>query len=213
MAGLARIARHPLHPMLVPFPIALFAVAFLCDIARIITGTSNPYWTLAYYSIGGGLVGALLAALPGFVDYLSLSRPEVRRLGLWHMTTNSAVVLLFLFNFYLRRPSGPAATGGSKTLLLVLSSVGVALLGISGWLGGEMVYVHHAGVDDGTRPKGDAFPTHAVGFRRKNAERGTRNAKREKRKAKRETIYTVITSFSLCSATSLIRVMCWSVSF
>ena len=151
MAALARIARHPIHPMLVSFPIALFVVAFLCDIARIVTGTTSPYWTLAYYSIGGGLVGALLAALPGFVDFLSLTRSEVRRLGLWHMLTNSGVVILFLINFYLRRPSGAAAAGGGKALLVVLSSVGVALLGISGWLGGELVYVHRVGVDEGTR--------------------------------------------------------------
>jgi uncharacterized membrane protein len=140
--------------MLVSFPIALFVVAFLCDVARMVTGTTSPYWMLAYYSIGGGLVGALLAALPGFVDYLSLARAEVRRLGLWHLLMNSAVVILFLINFYLRRPSGPIATGGGKTLLLVLSSVGVALLGISGWLGGEMVYVHQAGVDQGSRGTG-----------------------------------------------------------
>jgi uncharacterized membrane protein len=152
MAISARIAGHPLHPMLVSFPIALFAVALLCDIARVVTGTSTPYWTLAYYSIGGGLAGALLAALPGFVDYLSLARSEVRRLGLWHMMANSGVVILFLVNFYLRRPSGAAAGGGGKAVLLVLSAVGVALLGISGWLGGELVYVHRVGVgvDEGT---------------------------------------------------------------
>ena len=148
--ALARIARHPLHPMLVSFPIALFAAAFLCDIARIVTGTTSPYWTLAYYSIGGGLVGALLAALPGFVDYLSLTRTEVRRLGFRHMLANSGVVILFLINFYVRRPSGAAATGGGKALPIVLSSFGVVLLGISGWLGGELVYVHRVGVDEGT---------------------------------------------------------------
>jgi uncharacterized membrane protein len=67
--------------------------------------------------------------------------------------TNSAVVILFLVNFYLRRPSGSTATGEGKTLLLILSAVGVALLGISGWIGGELVYVHRVGVDEGTRPK------------------------------------------------------------
>ena len=150
MAISARIAGHPVHPMLVSFPIALFTVAFLCDIARMVSGTSTPYWTLAYYSIGGGLVGALLAALPGFIDYLSLSRSGARRMALWHMTANSGVVTLFLINFYLRRPSGAAAAGGGKALLLVLSSIGVVLLGISGWLGGELVYVHGVGSDEGT---------------------------------------------------------------
>ena len=146
----ARIAGHPVHPMLVSFPIALFVVALLCDIARIISGTSTPYWTLAYYSIGGGLVGALLAAVPGFIDYLSLEHIRVRRLALWHMTANSGVVILFVLNFYLRRPSGAAAAGGGKGLLLALSSAGVALLGIAGWLGGELVYVYRAGVHERT---------------------------------------------------------------
>ena len=146
----ARIAGHPVHPMLVSFPIALFVVALLCDLARIISGTSTPYWTLAYYSIGGGIVGALLAALPGFIDYLSLPNTRVRRVGLWHMTANSGVVILFVINFYLRRPASAAAGGGGKGLLLVLSSAGVVLLGVAGWLGGELVYVHGAGVDERT---------------------------------------------------------------
>ena len=146
MATSARIAGHPLHPMLVSFPIALFVVALLCDVARGISGTSSPYWTLAYYSIGGGLVGALLAALPGFFDYASLARAEVRRLGRLHMIANAGVMVLFLINFYLRRPSGAAAAGGGKAMLLVLSSVGVALMGVSGWLGGELVYVHRVGI-------------------------------------------------------------------
>ena len=150
MASSARIAGHPVHPMLVSFPIALFTVAFLCDIARIVSGSSTPYWTLAYYAIGGGLVGCLLASLPGFIDYLSVTGSRVRRLGLWHMATNSGVVILFLINFYLRRPSGAAAAGGGRTLLFVLSSVGVVLLGVSGWLGGELVYVHRVGVSEGT---------------------------------------------------------------
>ena len=153
MATLARISGHPVHPMLVSFPIALFVVAFLCDVARGLSGTSTPYWTLAYYSIGGGLVGALLAALPGFVDYLSLGRTKVRRLAWWHMMANAGVFVLFVINFYLRRPSGAAAAGGNKTLLMALSSVGVALLGLSGWLGGELVYVHRVGVEEGDRLK------------------------------------------------------------
>ena len=145
MASRARVAGHPIHPMLVVFPSALFVVAFLCDLARLITGVSTPYSVLAYYSIAGGIVGALLAALPGFIDYLSLERPNLKRLGRLHMLTNSGVVLLFVINIYLRRPSGIA--GQSKALPMILSSVGIVLLGVSGWLGGEMVYVHGVGVE------------------------------------------------------------------
>jgi uncharacterized membrane protein len=137
--------------MLVSFPIALFVVALICDVVRTVTGVSSPYWTLAYYSIGAGVAGALLAALPGFIDYLSLTPPQVRRLGLKHMLINSAVVVLFTINFYLRRPSGAAAVGEREAVLLVLSSLGVALLAVSGWLGAEMVYVHGVGVQQRER--------------------------------------------------------------
>jgi uncharacterized membrane protein len=146
MARFARIAKHPVHPMLVSFPIALFIVALICDVVRAVAGVSSPYWTLAYYSIGAGVAGALLAAVPGFIDYLSLEPDQVRRLGLKHMLMNSVVVVLFVINFYLRRPSGAAAAGENQAVLLVLSLLGVALLGLSGWLGAEMVYVHGVGV-------------------------------------------------------------------
>ena len=90
---------------------------------------------------------ALLAALPGFVDYTSLRGSKVKSLGTWHMILNLTVVVLFAINFYLRTESGLDATGGSTMIPFALSLIGVVLLGISGWLGGEMVYVHGVGVD------------------------------------------------------------------
>jgi uncharacterized membrane protein len=136
--------------MLVVFPIGLFVVAFLCDIALITTGNS-VYGTVAYYTIAAGIIGALLAAVPGFIDYASLRGPRLRSIGTWHMILNLSVVVLFAINFYLRTQSGLELTGGSTTIPATLSVIGVILLGISGWLGGEMVYVHGVGVEPGGR--------------------------------------------------------------
>lgn len=145
MSTPASIARHPIHPMLIVLPLGLFITAFLCDIALLTTGNSI-YGTVAYYTIAAGIVGALLAAVPGFIDYASLRGRKVKSLGTWHMIVNLTVVVLFAINFYLRTESGLEATGGSSTIPFALSLIGVVMLGISGWLGGEMVYVHGVGV-------------------------------------------------------------------
>lgn len=142
----ASIAKHPIHPMLVVFPIALFVFAFLCDIAFLMTA-DRRYSTVAYYCIAGGIVGGVLAAVPGFIDYASLRGPEVKRKGRLHMLLNLAAVALFAVNFYLRTEPGRDMTDASMTLPFALSLVGVGLLGASGWLGGEMVYVHGVGVE------------------------------------------------------------------
>ena len=145
MAFSARILGRPIHPLVAPFPLALFVAALLCDVAWVVKGVNTPYWTLAYYCIAAGIAGGLLASIPGFIDYLSITRPVVRRLGLRHLLANSAVLILFVFNFYLRRPSGLAAAGGHKALLLLLSSAGVSLLAVSAFFGSGMVYLHGAG--------------------------------------------------------------------
>jgi uncharacterized membrane protein len=78
MASPASVAKHPLHPMLVAFPIGLWVFSLVCDIVRLFGGA--PVWsTLALYTIGGGIAGALLAAIPGFIDYLSIDEAEMKR--------------------------------------------------------------------------------------------------------------------------------------
>ena len=137
----ASIARHPIHPMLVPLPIGLWIFALIADLIHA-GGSTNAAWTtVAFYCIGGGIVGALLAALPGLVDLLSL--PEgPRKTALLHMTINLIVVVLFAINFWMRMDA-PANPGK----LVWLSLIGVGLLAISGWLGGKMVYEHAIAVD------------------------------------------------------------------
>jgi uncharacterized membrane protein len=130
----ASIAGHPIHPMLVPIPIGLWVFSLVCDIVFTVGG-KNPDWaTVALFTMGGGIVGALLAAVPGLIDLLSL--PERgRKIALMHMSINLAVVVLYVINLWMRA-RGPGDPGA----LMWLSVVSIGLLAGSGWLGGKLVY-------------------------------------------------------------------------
>jgi uncharacterized membrane protein len=141
MSSPASIKKHPLHPVLVAFPIGLFIFSLVCDLIGL-AKTDNPMWgTVALYSMVGGIIGALLAAIPGLVDLLSLRDPAVKKIGTRHMVINLIVVALFAIDAWLR------FGGTTSSLPLTLSIVGVILLLVSGWLGGEMVYVHGVAVE------------------------------------------------------------------
>jgi uncharacterized membrane protein len=137
----ASIAGHPIHPMLVPIPIGLWLFSFVCDFVYL-WGGGGPNWaTVAYYTAAGGVVGALLAAVPGFIDMLSLPAGP-KRTALAHMSLNLTIVALYAVNVWLR------TTGAeSSRAAFLLSLTSVALLVVSGWLGGKMVYEHGVAVD------------------------------------------------------------------
>ena len=108
----ASIARHPIHPMLVTIPIGLWLFSFACDLIRLLGGASPNWEIVALYSMIGGVAGALLAAIPGLIDLLSLP-PGIRRIALIHMTINLSVVALFVLNAWMRTQGadgGPADT-------------------------------------------------------------------------------------------------------
>jgi uncharacterized membrane protein len=135
----ASIARHPIHPMLVPLPIGLWLFSLFCDLVHRF-GASSPNWeVVAWYTMVGGIVGALLAAVPGLIDLLSLPS-SVKRVGVTHMALNLTVVGLYIINAWLRR-------GGASDGAIWLSVLAIVLLGVSGWLGGKMVYEHGVAVD------------------------------------------------------------------
>lgn len=129
------IAGHPIHPMLVPIPIGLWIFSLVCDFVYAATG-DMAWQTTAYLTLGGGIVGALLAALPGLIDLLTLHEGTERRIGVTHMVLNLAIVAIQAVNFWLR--SLPDYNG---TLVLALSIIAVAALALSGWLGGHLVHV------------------------------------------------------------------------
>jgi uncharacterized membrane protein len=141
MKDLARVGNHPIHPMLVPLPIGLWVFSLVTDIIYRYSGVET-WSTVAYYSMAGGIIGALLAAVPGFIDILALKASPVKKIALWHMSINLIALILFCANLYLRTGAPDAGTP------FVLSFVGVLFIVVSGWLGGQMVYVHGLAVDD-----------------------------------------------------------------
>jgi uncharacterized membrane protein len=134
MSTPASIHRHPLHPMLVTIPIGLWIFSFVCDLFYLFGG--DPAWqVIAFYTLAGGEVGALLAAVPGFIDFLSLRAPAARRIAAAHMGLNLALVVLVALNLWLRW------NGLGESLSIALSGVTVVTLAVSGWLGGHLVHV------------------------------------------------------------------------
>ena len=134
------IAGHPLHPILVTIPIGLFVAALVSDIVYVADGAHG--WAVASrWLIGGGLVGALLAALAGFTDFAGNSNIRAFRDAWLHLFANLALVLVEGTNLILRLPD--AAVAGS--IGIVLSAVAVVVMLFSGWKGGELVFRHGVG--------------------------------------------------------------------
>lgn len=138
----ARFLGHPIHPMLVPFPIAFFIGVLLADLAYL--KLDDPFWALAaFWLLAAGLVGAAAAALAGFTDFLG--DPRIRALSdAWqHMIGNVVAVVIEAANLYVRLDD-PAAALPSPGLYL--SAAAFLLLGFTGWRGGDLVYRHRVGV-------------------------------------------------------------------
>ena len=140
----AAIAGHPIHPMLIPFPVACFVLAFVSDLAFWKSG--NPFWaTASLWLLGVGLIGAALAAVAGLIDLFGDDR--IRNLNdAWlHAGGNIVAVLIQLYNWYSRYQHGSEAVIPTG---LILSLIVVLGLLFTGWKGWEMVYRHRVGVAD-----------------------------------------------------------------
>lgn len=140
-----KIAGHPVHPMLIVFPLGLLATAVIFDIITL--STSDGKWsTMAWYMIGAGILGGLLAAVFGLIDWMGIpSNTRAKAVGLWHGGLNVLVVLLFAGSWLLRRPDPATPTG----LALTLSFITVVIAVVAGWFGGELVDRLGVGVDEG----------------------------------------------------------------
>src|SRR5580698_6381774 len=99
MASPASIKKHPLHPMLVAIPIGLWLFALVCDVIAM-AGATGPWRTVALYCIGGGIIGAVLAAVPGVIDYFSIDEAAMRRIANFHMLVNGGALVLFAINLW-----------------------------------------------------------------------------------------------------------------
>jgi uncharacterized membrane protein len=140
------IAGHPLHPTLVALPIGLFAWALVADIVYFGTGKDKMWYDISFWSGIAAMLSALVAALPGFGDYLTMARSsDARGIATAHMLLNLSVLALYFVAMLLQLNEG-ALTGGRAAAVLILHAVGTGVLSLSGWLGGEMVYRHHLSV-------------------------------------------------------------------
>ncbi|MEG4197175.1 DUF2231 domain-containing protein [Microcoleus sp. Pol12A5] len=136
------VAGHPIHPIIVIFPVAFLVGAAGTDIGYWLT--SDPFWARAsVWLMGIGFAAGILAAITGFLDFFKVKRVRERSAGWLHMGGNVAVMVLTLINLVLRQgnPAEPIVYTG-----LAISIVVATLLGITGWFGGELSFRHKIGV-------------------------------------------------------------------
>ena len=143
----AKVLGHPIHPMLVPIPIACFVLTLVTDLAY--WKTANMQWAnMSAWLLAVGLFASVLAALAGVIDFFGDRRIRALRPAWIHGLGNGLVLLLSVINFFIH--SRDAYTSVVPTGLL-LSALVVAILLVTGWNGWEMVYRHGVGVDGETR--------------------------------------------------------------
>ena len=145
MESKVKLFGHPVHPMLIPFPVGLLSASVAFDVLYLIT-RNEAFGVVAFWTIAAGIVGGLAAAPFGLIDWAALpNRSRAKRVGGLHGAGNVAVLVLFGISLLLRlgAPEQPAV------LAFGVSVVGVVLITVTGWLGGELVDRLRVGVDDG----------------------------------------------------------------
>ena len=148
MESRAKLLGHPIHQMLIVFPLGLLATAVIFDIVYLITN-NRTMTTVSYWMIVAGIIGAILAAPFGLVDWLAIpDGTRAKSVGAMHGLGNVIVLLLFVGSWIMRRDTPYVDSYIPSTAALVLSFVGFALALITGWLGGELVDRLRVGVDD-----------------------------------------------------------------
>jgi uncharacterized membrane protein len=145
MESRAKLFGHPIHQMLIVFPVGLLAMAVIFD-ALVVLGGVTQLSAASYWMIAAGVVTGLLAAPFGAIDWLSIpSGTRAKRIGAVHGAGNVVVVVLFAASWMLR----PDAVELPSASALTLSFAGGALALFTAWLGGELVDRLGVGVDDG----------------------------------------------------------------
>lgn len=145
MESRAKFAGHPVHQMLIVFPLGLFATAVVFDLIYL-AGGGPTMEVVSYWMIAAGIIGGIIAAPFGWIDWLAIPpRTRAKSIGLWHGAGNVLVLLLFIGSWIVRhnQPDSPAV------LAFVFSFVSVPLALLTAWLGGELVDRLGIGVDDG----------------------------------------------------------------
>lgn len=145
MESRVKLLGHPIHPMLIVLPLGLLSIGVAFDVVYLVTGT-DVFADVAFWNITVGIVGGLLAAVFGLIDWLAIPKDtRARRIGAWHGIGNVAIVGLFIVSWFLRAPDHAFAP---NLLPFLLALIGAGLALITAWLGGELVYRLRVAVDD-----------------------------------------------------------------
>jgi nitrite reductase/ring-hydroxylating ferredoxin subunit/uncharacterized membrane protein len=144
MRSRANFRGHPIHPMLIPFPLAFLVGALAADLGASVLNQSDLS-LIAWYLIPAGIVAGLVAAVPGLVDFLATVPPDSsgKKRGLRHMIVNVGALALFGIAWVLRGGPGVAP----EPVIIALEALGALALLIGGWLGGTLAYRNQIGVD------------------------------------------------------------------
>jgi uncharacterized membrane protein len=146
MESKAKLLGHPIHPMLIVFPLGLLVTSLVFDIVFLATSNSS-FATVSFWMIAAGLVGGVLAAIFGLIDWLNIpAGTRAKGIGMWHGLGNAGVLALFAVSWFLRRDS---ASYAPPTEAFIVSLVAVGLGTVTAWLGGELVDRLGVGVDRG----------------------------------------------------------------
>jgi uncharacterized membrane protein len=146
MESKAKLLGHPIHPMLIVLPLGLFIAAVVFDVLYLWRGTPT-FAVASYWNILAGIIGGLLAAIFGFVDWLAIpSGTRAKRIGLLHGVGNVIVVGMFAAAWVVRNTT---VDGAPTTAIFTLEVAALLLGAVAGWLGGELVDRLGVGVDEG----------------------------------------------------------------
>ena len=158
MESKAKLFGHAIHPILIVYPLGLLSAAVIFDVIYLATG--NTTWsTVSFWMIAAGIVGGLLAAVFGLIDYLNIpGGTRASRIGLLHGLTNVGVMILFIASWLLRRDTPDVP----PTVALALSFIGVAAALLGGWLGGELVERLGVGVTPNANLNAPSSLTHSA---------------------------------------------------
>jgi len=147
MQARARAAGHAMHPVLMVFPLGLLSTAVIFDVLFFVTDDQR-YATAAFFAIAAGVVGGVVASAAGILDWTKIPKgTRARRLGLLHGVGNEIVLVLFVVSWLVRRAEEGAHEPGVVAFLLALAAI--ALAGVTGWMGSELVERLGIGVHPG----------------------------------------------------------------